>query len=97
MSKPLHHQYPLVMVQWADAMGGHRQGWRSLSSITPEVSMVTTIGFLLWETESILCVCPNIATAEGVEPDADGEMNIPVNWVREIRYLGLKRKRKRKD
>lgn len=84
----------IVKVEWSDATGGVRSGWRPLAEMrklgapAPAVS----IGYLLREDENSIVVCPHLV-GEAMD-EGDGEAVIPRVWVKSITELVDAPKRK---
>lgn len=83
----------LVQVEWVDASGGIRAGWRALTDIkkgaapTPAIS----VGWLVRNDEDCVTVCPHLVGENREE--GDGELSIPKSWV--IRMVDLVQKKRR--
>ena len=88
-------KYKVVRVDWLDAHGGVRGGWRDVSTVAkrkPAVSV--SFGVLLRQDNEYVVICPHFAGDDNgidMEKDvsADGEMAIPMKWVKKITKLGL--------
>lgn len=72
----------IVKVDWADATGGIRVGWRPLRSMTAPPVKVESVGFLI-RNDDVVAIVPHLA-----EEDGDGEIAIPAGWVTKIIELG---------
>lgn len=76
----------LVLVQWRDAMGGTRGGWRPIGTMHAPVADCESVGWVVEHTADKLVVVPHIAGDDG-----DGEIAIPAAWVQKITLLTTKR------
>jgi hypothetical protein len=77
----------IVIIEWVDAHGGNRTGWKGLKEIESTVpANGRSVGFLVKETETHIVVCPHFV---GDEPniEGDGEMSIPKGWIKAIKVL----------
>lgn len=67
----------LVLVNWHDAAGGNKSGWRSLDSMKNDtLHPVMSVGFLLRQTSELVTVVPHVSGDQG-----DGEIDIPTSWI----------------
>ena len=71
---------PLVLVEWDDAAGGHREGWRSLESMNPEPIRCRSVGWIRHRDDKKIIVVPHVSG----DGDGDGEIVIPAAWARVI-------------
>lgn len=70
----------LVIVDWLDATGGTRNGWRSMKEMAVgALDSCRSVGWLLVEDKDRLVVIPHISAEQG-----DGEIIIPRSWVSKI-------------
>ena len=76
----------LVLVQWRDAMGGTRGGWRPIGTMHAPVADCESVGWVVEHTAEKIVVVPHIAGDDG-----DGEIAIPAAWVQKITLLTTKR------
>lgn len=75
-------KYRLVRVEWHDATGGERTGWRPLklmkaNSIVPAVS----VGYVVSDTDEQITLCPHVVYTDTKTPHGDGEITIPRSWI----------------
>lgn len=78
---------PIVLVEWKDAAGGARTGWRPMKEVErQEVADCYSVGFLLRRTKDEVLIVPHIATI-GEQSDGDAELCIPKSWVKKITVL----------
>ena len=79
----------IALVEWLDAHGGVRTGWRDMAEIRKREPVVAlSIGYLVAETKTTITICPHIVTdGEGNAEMGDGEISIPRSWVRKIKVL----------
>lgn len=82
------HGLRIVRVEWLDATGGTRIGWRPLKALLEPPEEAVSVGFLLREDDVIILV-PHISGPEG-----DGEIAIPTAWVKSIVDLEPVKKKK---
>ena len=78
---------PIVLIEWADACGGARSGWRHITEIektTPATCY--SVGFLMRHTKAEVLIVPHIATVDD-QIDGDAELSIPRSWVKKITVL----------
>lgn len=80
MAKP-KYPFPLVEVKWLDAQTSH--GWEDKDEIDSEVPVVTTIGFLLKETEDSVVIASTI----GQDKTHNSRILIPIGMIKEKRIL----------
>jgi hypothetical protein len=67
----------LVLVNWNDAAGGNKTGWRTLDSMKGDgLHAVQSVGFLLRKTDELVTVVPHVSGERG-----DGEIDIPCSWI----------------
>lgn len=67
----------LVLVNWVDAAGGNKSGWRNLESMKNDtLHPVQSVGFLLRKTDELITVVPHVSGDQG-----DGEIDIPLSWI----------------
>jgi hypothetical protein len=67
----------LVLVNWHDAAGGNKSGWRNLESMKSDtLHPVQSVGFLLRKTDELVTVVPHVSGEQG-----DGEIDIPCSWI----------------
>lgn len=72
--------YPVVLVQWVDS-ASPRSGWGALSShIYHGVTMCTSVGFLVHESETDITIASSVARCEIDEEDpaVNDSMSIPL-------------------
>ena len=88
-------RHKIVRVEWIDAHGGVRGGWRELSLISKRKAVhALSVGVLLHEASDRVVVCPHfVGNEKGIDLDetdtsGDGEIAIPRSWVRKITVLG---------
>lgn len=70
----------LVLVEWVDAYGGGRYGWRPLDSMADKPAPCTSVGYLLRHTKEEIVIVPHLQE----ETWGDGEIAIPTGWVKRI-------------
>lgn len=76
----------LVLVNWRDAAGGNRSGWRTLESMKGDgLHACQSVGFLLRRTDEFITVVPHVSLDQG-----DGEISIPAAWVTSVVELVAK-------
>ncbi len=80
MAKP-KYPYPLVEVRWLDAQTSH--GWEDQTEVDSEVPVVTTVGFLLKETEESIV----IASSVGQDKTHNSRITIPTGMIKDRRIL----------
>ena len=78
----------LVQIDWRDAMGGTRGGWRPLDTMHAPTADCKSVGWVVEHTAEKIVIVPHLAGDEG-----DGELAIPAAWVQKITPLTLKRKK----
>ena len=81
----------LVIVEWEDAAGGNRTGWRPTSEIkkrsAPEPAV--SVGWLLRWDDSVV-ICPHLVGTN--RDEGDGEIAIPSAWVKTVYELKQSKK-----
>lgn len=84
----------IVRVDWRDAHGGARVGWKDVAeaAATDTVAAVS-FGVVIRETRKTLVVAPHfVAHGEGpldfTKCQTDGEIAIPKKWVSKITEYG---------
>lgn len=77
----------LVLVEWHDAVGGVKQGWRDIDKMETEPQMATSVGFLIRKKGYVL-----IVPHRSKDNDGDGEIAIQNSWISNI--YSLKRGRR---
>ena len=84
----------IVKVEWLDASGGIKSGWRPTTDIRKggKPAPAVSVGFLLTDDENAMIVCPHLV-GENLE-DGDGEVVIPKSWVVKVTDLVDKPKRR---
>lgn len=79
----------LVKIEWHDAVGGARTGWRSLSEIeTNETAKAISVGYVVACDDRSITICPHFVFCDQVDRQGDGEIIIPVSWIERIIDLG---------
>ena len=77
----------IVLVEWLDACGGERRGWRPMKEVqAQEPAKCQSVGFLVRKTKTEVVVCPHLARL-GDDVDGDAELAIPRSWVKKIKVL----------
>jgi len=69
------YPFPLVEVNWKDAQTSH--GWEHSDEVELDIPIVTTIGFLIKESEDALM----IASSVGTDKHTNARMLIPKGMV----------------
>jgi hypothetical protein len=81
-------KYPLVLIRWVDSTLGF-QGWKWIEDEPKEISIMVSVGFLIYEDKDVKILCPHIKgdfrTAENIL--ATGDIKIPVSAIRKIKVL----------
>lgn len=75
------YPYPLVKLEWIDAETDH--GWESADEKNPTVPLVTTVGFLIKDTEELV----SIASTVGDDRSHNSRINIPKGMVKTMTVL----------
>ena len=73
-----------VWVHWDDARSD--DGWSEESDLKMQPAQITTLGFLLKETEDLLCVASSV---DAHTQQVSGIMFIPKACVRMVGKMGL--------
>lgn len=81
MNKSKKLPYPLVKVEWLDAETTF--GWESEGENKPTVPVVTTVGFLIVDTEELI----SIASTIGQDKTHNSRINIPKGMVKSFFVL----------
>lgn len=79
----------LVKIEWSDANGGWRHGWKDVSDMpkTMEVSLAVSVGYLVHETKTAVLLCPHLVNDKDAperDTQGDGEIAIPKSWITRI-------------
>ena len=74
----------LLVVEWEDAFGGVRQGWRALKDMTDGPVKSLSVGWVLRETLDCITLVPHLSGTD----EGDGEINIPAQWILSKREIG---------
>ena len=81
-SKRTKYPYPLVEIQWLDAETSH--GWETVAEKIPlVVPVVTTVGFLIEESEDAV----RVASTIGDDKSHNARITIPRGMVKAIKTL----------
>jgi hypothetical protein len=75
MTRKKKYPFPLVEVVWTDAQTSH--GWESEEETEIDIPIVTTVGFLIKETESGV----RIASTIGADKSHNSRMDIPAKMI----------------
>lgn len=85
----------IVRVDWLDAHGGARVGWKGLpEAASTQSKPAVSFGAIIKQTKQSLVVCPHFVSGKEGEvfvyegADADGEIAIPKKWVVKVTDLG---------
>jgi len=80
----------LYLVEWRDACGGTKEGWRPLEDLKQiREATILSCGAVIHMDEERLIVCPHIIPdADGNVVEGDAEIAIPMGWVMSITELG---------
>ena len=73
---------PLVLVEWRDAVGGNKAGWRQLDDMVPRTDIVQSVGWLIHKDRKIVTVVPHLSGTQG-----DGELSVPRAWIQKLVVL----------
>ena len=84
----------LVLVEWTDATGGVRTGWRSIASMAETTAPARAVGWVVHEDATVLVICPHQVGDNFGE--GDGEIRIGRSWVTRLVDLVEAPKRGRK-
>lgn len=80
----------LVLIEWEDSALGP-QGWKFLSDIDFNISMASSVGFIIKEDEKKIVLAANIFNKEESEADTDIQLSnyiiIPKSAIRNRREL----------
>lgn len=85
----------IVRVDWLDAQGGVRTGWREVTALEKEKPVkAISIGVLLKKDKNRIVVCPHLVGDHNEinfdeEVHGDGVLSIPNGWVTKITVLGI--------
>jgi hypothetical protein len=71
--------YPLVLVEWEDATGGNRSGWREIADMKPRLDLVRSVGWLIHKDRRSVTICPNISVTQG-----DADLSVPRKWIKRM-------------
>lgn len=79
MKKPVY-KYPLIEVQWTDAETGH--GWEEESDLDIALPLVTTVGFLVRESETCVMLASTIS-----DSSSNARIKIPRGMITNTKIL----------
>lgn len=86
----------LVLVEWHDAEGGVRAGWRPVAQMSAELTPCKSVGWLKQSDNEVLVIVPHLGDHENKDGVlGDGEIRIPTSWATRVVDLIEKPKRKR--
>lgn len=78
-------EYRLVKVLWQDATGGEKNGWRDLDQIADmDPCEAVSVGYLVYDGLNHIIVCPHLVHTNSDNPQGDGEIGIPRDWINQI-------------
>lgn len=75
MTRKRKYPFPLVEVVWTDAQTSH--GWEAEEESEIDIPIVTTVGFLIKETEAGI----RIASTVGADKSHNSRMDIPAKMI----------------
>ena len=75
----------LVLVEWTDATGGLRTGWRPVASMADTTTPARSVGWLVHEDDDVIVVCPHQVGHDYGE--GDGEIRLDRRWL--VRVVDL--------
>ncbi|MBM3597360.1 MAG: hypothetical protein FJX35_04050 [Alphaproteobacteria bacterium] len=68
----------LVLVEWLDAAGGSRSGWKPIADMGRDLpARCRSVGWVVHEDERLIVLVPHLAR----DGDGDGEIVIPRDWM----------------
>lgn len=77
----------IVKVCWLDSYGV-QSGWTEISDFTAEALIITSVGVIIYEDDTIISLAHNFAEETPNTPrQANGIMTIPKACIREITYI----------
>ena len=77
----------IVRVAWLDSRGVHEE-WTPIEEIKKTESCFNlSVGFLVYQDEDRIVLCPHIADAEEAEKEGCGSMTIPRGCIQSIAVL----------
>lgn len=83
MKKKTTLRFPIVLVVWDDAEGGGG-GWTDVPEELHH-KLVTTVGFLVKQTDSHILLCMDYEDDGGLQ--IAGKSQIPIGMVQSIKYI----------
>lgn len=72
----------LMVIEWEDASGGMRQGWRQLSDMPCKAQKAISVGWVIQDSLQATTIVPHVSGNEG-----DGEITIPAGWILSKRVI----------
>jgi hypothetical protein len=75
------YPFPLVEIKWWDAQTAH--GWEEEETIEVDIPLVTTIGFLIKDTDKGVTVASSICA----DKQSNARISIPLGMIVERRML----------
>lgn len=74
----------LVLIEWVDAHGGTREGWRTLSDAAQRsLSVCKSVGWIIRADRKEVVIIPHTQDEEL----GDGELVLPRKWIKRIAPL----------
>jgi hypothetical protein len=78
----------IEFIVWQDSASGS-ESWRFRSEYTPEIAIAESVGFVVQETDELVCLVPHIAKCKSHKEDQfQGMMTIPKSAI--LRRFPLK-------
>ncbi len=84
---PTPRSFPLVFVEWRDAISRNSRDWVTLDKMIYEPATALSVGFLIRKTKDFLVILPHIVYSDGEEMEGDGEIVIPLLWIKKIKHM----------
>jgi hypothetical protein len=76
-----HPEMRLVLVDWLDAAGGTRGGWKPVAEMGRDLPVrCRSVGWVVQEDERRIVLVPHLAR----DGDGDGEIAIPRDWLQRV-------------
>lgn len=82
----------LVLIEWTDACGGMRQGWKPTADmIGRKPHPCRSVGWIIEDADTHIVLVPHLSN----DGDGDGELTIPKGWTQRIVDLVVRPKRRK--
>lgn len=85
MNSIINHNYPLIYIEWADAMA-NLSTWIDVEDAIEWAEngegLVRQVGWVIKETQNYLLIADRLGQINSTVPDLGGVFKIPIKWVK---------------